>query len=103
MLKAKTVQLGENPVKSRGLIALFNSLEKNTTIRDLYLNDICLQNDAVKALAKAMIKNKTIQHLNIGNCAVDDESVSLLKNGLMFNTGIKVTALPFVWLIINRC
>jgi hypothetical protein len=75
---------------SRGLLPLFKSLLNNTTIKDLYLNDICLQNDAIRALGKCLIKNKTLQQINLGNCGVDDESLSVLKKGLMLNCGLKV-------------
>jgi hypothetical protein len=100
-LKVKTLHLGENPVKSRGLMALFNGLQKNNTIRDLYINDICMQNEVIKSLSKCLIKNKTIQHLNLGNCGIDDESLSLMKTGLMFNTGIKVSS--FLLFFDSRC
>lgn len=89
-LKIKTLHMGENPVTSKGMIPLLKSIGHNDSIKDLYINDICLQNDTVKALSKMLVRNTTLTHLNLGNCGIDDESVLILKTGLVFNSSLKV-------------
>jgi len=71
-------------------MGLFEVLENDKILKNLYLNDTLILDDSAKALNRMMVKNKTLQLLNIGNCGVDDDTISLLKCGLMFNQGLKV-------------
>lgn len=87
--------MGENKPTSRGLIPLFKTLETNKTLIDLYINDICIQDTAMKALNTALIRNKTLKNLHLGNCGIDLESLYVLKNGLMLNKTLNVN-----WLFI---
>jgi len=85
-----TLHLGENKSTSVGLMGLFEVLENDKTLKNLYLNDTLLLDDSAKALNRMLVRNKTLSLLNIGNCGVDDETISFLKCGLMFNQGLKV-------------
>ena len=89
-LNCPTLHLGENKPTSFGLIALFESLEINKTLKNLYLNDTLIQDEVAKAINRTLIKNNTLELLNIGNCGLDDESISLIKYGLMYNKNLKV-------------
>lgn len=55
-LLCSTLHLGETKPTVVGLVALFQSLEDNKTLTNLFLNDVLIPNDAYKALNKALVK-----------------------------------------------
>jgi len=66
------LHLGGNPLTSKSLVPFFLAMKKNKTIKILYLNDIGMEIDSIKAIGKCLKKNKCLEELNLGNTGFSD-------------------------------
>ena len=77
-------------VTSAELGRVFEALEDNTTLKELYASGHSLDEEATQKLAMALQKNSTLERLNIGNDTVGARFgvIRVLMEGLALNKGL---------------
>ncbi|GJJ78966.1 hypothetical protein EMPS_11325 [Entomortierella parvispora] len=77
-------------VTSAELGRVFEALEDNSTLKELYASGHALDEEAVQKLATSLQKNTTLERLNIGNDTVGARFgvIRVLMDGLALNKGL---------------
>jgi Ran GTPase-activating protein (RanGAP) involved in mRNA processing and transport len=54
------------------------ALQKNKTLKSIYLNDIGLEISTIRSLADCLKKNHTLEELNLGNTGFSDQAARII-------------------------
>ena len=87
---AKKLDLTGKRIGDVGARALAASLEKNTTLTDLGLDDTEIGDDGAKALAASLEKNTTLEVLDLYGNNIGDDGARALAASLEKNTTLEV-------------
>lgn len=68
----RILHFGGNQFSSKSLVPFFGAMKKNKTVKILYLNDIGIEMETIKALSNCLRKNKSLEELNLGNTGFSD-------------------------------
>lgn len=79
----QVIEVPQNGIKKEGMMALMECLKYNAdNIREIYVHDNWIKNEAVDLLAEFILKAKTLKVLNISDSTMGSESVYLVVSAL---------------------
>lgn len=78
-LNLRTLNLGKNPIEEQGILSICLTMENNTTLKVLALNDLNVSTLVLQAIDEMLCTNDCLEELNLGNNNIDDEKLAYFE------------------------
>lgn len=83
MKSLKVIEIPQNGIKKEGMLSLMEALKANfETLREVYIHDNWIKNEAVDKLVEFLLKSNKLERLNISDSDMGNEAVLLIMKAM---------------------